>query len=240
MIDLVKLQETWLAKLRSEPTLDRINMLSLRKEVIENRIDFALVTKTKRSGRMGCGAVIEMPTFVTEGGTAPGPQGAFELSIMVIEEPLLNMNAANGTLLSAEDVGMKILGIGHHWYSPLLGQFAAAKQALEAAEPPQKGQIAYRVRFAFTPPVEPTARVSRPVIATEAQGEGEPHLVTITCATDEAQIYYTVDGSFPGAGEPGAKVYEGAFEAEAETLIQAAAYLDGMAGSDLDAGVVRS
>lgn len=232
MIDLVKLQEDWTHKLLSEPALNRINVVQLRKLVIESQIDFKLLTKTARNGRLGCGAVIEMPTFSVPSASAPGPQGAFDLTVLVAEMPLLNMSAASGTLQSAEEVAMRIVEIGHQFFMRDTAEFIAGKQALEPAEF-EKGHIAYRVRFSFLHAPTPAARVAVPAIA-EAAGT-----LTLTCATAGAAIFYTTDDSFPGLGNSRAVPYTDPFLVEPGTVVRVAAYLDGMSGSDVDRATIN-
>lgn len=225
MIDLAKLQEDWLAKLLSEPALDCLNVMGLRKEVIANRVDFALLTKTARSGRMGAGAVVEMPTITVPQQNAPGPQVLIELTTLVAEMPTLNMSASSGTLISAEEWAMRILDVGHRFYHAGWGEFVAAKQALEPSDFPQAGHVAYRVRMTCLGGGGQTQQVQG-VTATRADG-----LLTLACGTEGADIYYTTDGGFPGPGNSAAVRYAGPVADPGEVL--AAAYKAGMRGSDV-------
>jgi hypothetical protein len=239
MIDLVKLQEDWWYKLLSESALERINVKLLRKEVIANRVDFALLTKTVRNGRMGCAAVVEMPTFDVPQANAPGPQGAFELTTLVAEHPTLNMSAVSGTLESAEAVALKILDIGHRFFVRDVAEFVAARQALEPAQDfDQAGHVAYRVRFAFLHASEQSGRVLVPTAEELAPAEGL-HTVTLTCGTAGADIFYTLDDSFPGVGNPGAVRYEAPFAVASGTVVRWAAYKAGLSGSDVDRATIN-
>lgn len=233
MIDLVKLQEDWLAKLLSEPSLDRINFVSLRKEVIASRLDFALLTKTARNGRMGCGGVVEMPTFLVPQSNAPGPQGAFEISVLIAEMPTINMSTT-GTKQTAEEVALLVLEAGHRFFVRDVAEFVAGRQAMEPAEDfDQAGHVAYRVRFAFLFANQQRLRVAMPEIVEDAGR------VTLTCATADAQIYYTLDDTFPGPGNPGAVRYTDAFDVVSGQLLRVAAYKDGLLGSDVDRATVN-
>lgn len=232
MIDLVKLQEDWTHKLLSEPALARINIMQLRKMVISSQVDFKLLTKAPRNGRLGCGAVVEMPTFSVPSQPAPGPQGAFELTVLVAEMPTLNTNATTGTLQSAEEVAMTILEIGHRFFVRDTAEFVAAKQAMEPAEF-EAGHVAYRVRFAFLHAPTPAARVAVPEIA-ETAG-----LVTLTCSTAEADMFYTTDDTFPGSSNPTATRYAGPFQVDSGTVLRVAAYRDGFTGSDVDRATIN-
>lgn len=231
MINLVKLQQDWALKLLSEPALARINVVQLRQMVVESRIDVRLITRTARNGRSGCGIIVEMPTFSVPSASAPGPAGAFDLTFLVVESPVVNHAAATGTLQSAEEVAMILLDLGHRFFVRDTAEFSAARQAMEPAEA-DPGHVAYRVRLSFLHTPTPSARVATPDIA-EAGG-----VVTLTCATADADIYLTTDDSFPGPGNPVAALYAGPVPVEWGTILRVAAYKDGLAGSDVDRVVI--
>ena len=232
MIDLVKLQEDWTFKLQSEPALENINIIQLRKLVIASQIDFKLLTLTARNGRSGCGAVIEMPTFNVPSQNAPGPMGSFELTVLVAEMPTINMAGATGTLQSAEEVAMRIMEIGHRFFIRDAAEFVASKNAMEPAEF-EPGHVAYRVRFAFLHSPTPATRCSIPTIS-ETNG-----LVSLACETSGADIYYTTDDTFPGPANPSATRYTAAFQVDSGTVVRVAAYKDGLTGSDIDRATIN-
>lgn len=232
MIDFVKLQQDWFYKLLSEPVVKNINIVLLREEVIEGRLNFKLLTKTTRNGRLGCGAVVEMPTITVPNPNAPSPDAILELSVLVAELPTLNQNAATGTNQQCEQVAGLIKDIGHRHFSRDVGEFYIAPQAIEPAEF-EAGHIAYRVRFNFR-----HSAVATPRVATVAMAETNG-LVTLTCDTAEAAIYYTVNDTFPGRGNPAAIRYEAPFQVETGTVIRTAAYKEAMVGSDVDRATIN-
>jgi hypothetical protein len=237
MIDLVKLQEDWTFKLLSEPALDRINIVQLRKLVIESKLDVKLLTLKSRNGRNGCGAIVEMPVFGVTSPAAPGPEGEFEISVLVSENPILNMVASTGTLMQAEEVSMRILEIGHKFFMRDVAEFSAAKNMFSrnAVEPVEvdKGLVSYRVSFGFRHSATPAGRVSTPLVS-ETGGR-----VTLTCSTAGASIFFTLDDSFPGPGNPAAARYESPFQVDTGTILRVAAYAESMTGSDVDRGTIN-
>lgn len=231
MINLVKLQEDLTFKLLSEAALERINIVQLRKLVIESRLEIKLLTLTPRNGRIGCGAVVEMPALTVPSPNAPGPEGEFLISVLVLENPLYSMMATTGTLLQAEETALRVLEIGHRFFLRDVAEFNAAKNAVEPVES-EKGLVAYRVTFGFRHAATPAARVEVPVVS-DTGG-----LVTLTCATAEADIYYTTDDSFPGSGNPAAQRYLEPFTVDNDTVLRVAAYRSDLTGSDVDRGTI--
>ena len=57
--------------------------------------------------------------------------------------------------------------------------------------------------------------------------------VTITCGTDDADIYYTTDGTAPSASSASSTKYTGAFSVNNTTTIKAIAVKDGMTDSEV-------
>lgn len=232
MIDLVQMQEDLAFKLLSEPSLARVNVLQLRKMVIASQVNFKLLTTTKRNGRLGCGAVVEMPTFSVPRPGAPGPEGLFEFTVLVAEQPTLNMQANSGTLLSAEEAALRIVRMTHKFFLRGYGEFAASRQTWEPAEF-EPGHVAYRVRLGFLHTVTPENRVAVPTVS-DVEG-----LVTLACTTADARIYYTLDGSLPGSGNPVAAMYAEPFQVDSGTTLRVAAYHDDYEGSDVDEGTIN-
>jgi hypothetical protein len=151
-----------------------------------------------------------------------------ELTVLVIEAPTLNLSAKSGTLISAEDWAMRILETAHGFYLDAVGEFVAAQQAVEPAEV-DGGKVAYRVRLQCLGAASQRAKVAAPAVS-EVNGA-----IQATCETAGADIYLTLDGSFPGPGNSAALRYE----AEAPVAVQpgmrlrAAAYREGLRGSDV-------
>ncbi len=76
--------------------------------------------------------------------------------------------------------------------------------------------------------------VATPVIAPEAGNYNDPQQITITCATDEAIIYYTTDGTDPTAEST---LYTEPFTLSASATVKAVAVKEGYNNSDIASAV---
>ncbi|MGH9362197.1 MAG: CotH kinase family protein, partial [Thermoanaerobaculia bacterium] len=63
---------------------------------------------------------------------------------------------------------------------------------------------------------------------------GEPVTVEIATATEGAAIYYSLDGSEPGPGKAGSKLYAGPLSFSSTTTLRAAAFKDGFHPTNVD------
>lgn len=72
--------------------------------------------------------------------------------------------------------------------------------------------------------------VATPVITPDAGNYNDPQQITITCATDDASIYYTTDGTDPTAEST---LYEGPFTLSVSATVKAIALKDGYTNSDI-------
>ncbi len=70
--------------------------------------------------------------------------------------------------------------------------------------------------------------VEAPVISPDGGAIAATQEITITCATEGASIYYTVDGTEPSTSST---LYEGAFTLAQECTVKAVAYAEGMEAS---------
>jgi len=242
MNDFVQLQEDLTQGLLCESALQYINVVQYRKLRLQSEIDWSAIYAAPRNGRAGCGIVVEMPTFEVLHPNVSGPVGNLVLSCVVLEEPNLNADPATGTQMSAEAVSKFILDSSHQWEIGGVGVMAAVREAIrglwrtedlrgvvapgslrDAIWDAQRfeGLVAYRVKLQMQAAGRPVARASQPT-AQQQQAE-----VTLACATEGAEVYYTTDGSFPGPGNPRAAKYRGPFQASG-SVVRYAAYRGGM------------
>ena len=225
--DLVQIQEDLARGLLSEPALECINIVEYRKLRLQSELDWSAVYTTPRQGRAGCGVVVEMPAFEVLHPGLPGPVGNLVLSCVVVEEPNLNLEPATGTGLSAEAVAQFVLESSHQWEIGGVGVVCAVKEAIRGlwrTEDPRgmvgqsslrevvwdaqryHGLVAYRVKLQMQAAGVPQPRVATPIV----QADGTT--IALSCATAGAEIYYTLDGGFPGPGNGRAVKYAGPVE----------------------------
>lgn len=84
----------------------------------------------------------------------------------------------------------------------------------------------------LTATLEVTVRVATPVITETAVGQQGKKLITITCATEGAQIYYRLDGGDVASPADG-MLYTGPFEVGEDVAVTARGFAEGKERSDL-------
>jgi hypothetical protein len=242
MNDFVELQQDLTQGLLAEPGLRSINVVQYRKLRLQSEIDWSAIYTTPRNGRAGCGILVEMPAFEVLHPNVSGPVGNLVLSCVALEEPNLNFAQATGTQMSAEAVSRFILDSSHQWEIGGAGVMSAVREAIrglwrtedlravagqgtlrDAIWDAQRfeGLVAYRVKLQMQAAATPVARVS------QTAAQALPSGVSLSCATEGAELYYTWDRSFPGPGNPRAIKYLGPFQ-PAGSVLRHAAYKPGM------------
>lgn len=223
MIDFVKLQNDLAHVLLGDDWLRDVNIVTRWKLLLEDvkRPDRELAAEvlayvTPRNGRKGCGVIIELPELSVASANLPGPEFDLTVTCLVLEDPLVNYGPQTGTLRPCDQVAQRIIEIGHGW--PLLphGELYA-KGATIVQAPDFEPLRAFRARLNLKMPRTQTTRVAPPEIA-ESNGT-----VTLTPATG-SECFYTLDGTFPGPGNPAAFRYAAPFTVTAGTEIRWAAY----------------
>lgn len=247
--NFAQLQSDTLAKLKSEALLANLNIKSLRDiqsiQPGENEneepaalLDAYTVWATPRNGKIGCGAIVGMPSRKFTSPNAPGPDRLCVMAITVFEDPIVNIaSSETSTGKTAEEWSDLIEAILHQWLIEKLGAVYVTN-----AEPNREfqGIIGYTTEFSAAVPRDDIEQVVVPA------GEHDAGLMTLTNVTADALIYYTTDGSFPGrdaaTGEPlgTATLYAAPFAAAVGTVIRWAAYKAGMRGSDVGQATVTA
>jgi hypothetical protein len=230
MTDFVTLQNDIYYALLSRDKLATINVKQYRKMVIQSELDMKLIYLTIRGGANGAGILVEMPTLTVNKPNVVGPVLEVEFPILVMEQPTINMQQNGGTMISAETICQTVLETLHHFS---LGQ--GALRTLPTAVTPAteyRGVIAYRCHLGFTSAGAPTQRTGLVQLSMNAD------LATMTCNADPtAQIFYTLDGSFPTStygGNPQSQLYQNSpVSAPSGTVIRACAYVGGKIGGSL-------
>lgn len=229
---LEQLQSDVLAKLLSESLLSTINGKSLRKMQIASELDVSLVFLTPRTNKSGCGFMVGMPTLDVAHPNTPGPLLTVTLPVRVYEDPTQNLNPSTGTLQSAETVSVLIQKLLHQFRILGLCGLYSGKDSIHPVESPP-GAICYEVLCRGELAQDIIPQVTVPTMV-EVNG-----LITLTPVGPSQDIYYTLDGSFPGKGEvPVATIYDAPFSVSSGTVIRWAGYSDSYGGSDADQATI--
>lgn len=192
--------------------------------MIRETINKALMGLQKKGGKAGLAVMVMMPDAEVPNANSASVRFENLFTVRVLENPVIN-EGANGTGISAEQCAINVLKALHR-RSAGGNPFYPDKKAIREGAAPE-GSIAYDVVLR-----QDATEDKRSFVTTPGLSLAEP-LLTITCPTSGAAIRYTLDGTFPGktATLYTAPVDVGALPAG--TLIRAAAYKDGLSGSDV-------
>jgi hypothetical protein len=232
MTDFVKFQNFVAHYLSSYNALDNVNILTRERLLLdESRLpDESLALEvlaylTPRNGHVGAGVIIEKPGFEVGAPNLPGPEGDITLELLVLEDRLANA-ATDGTGLAADQICQLIMDALHWQQFEGFGQMFCHRNAMVDAKD-FNPIVGYRLKFALRMPRGQTEKVAQPTITEDAL------TVTLACTTADAQIYYTLDESYPGRSNPGAILYSAPFVAAVDDIINAAAYKNDLTPSHM-------
>lgn len=187
---------------------------------VQSDIDKTLAGLVKRGGKTGAAVIVQMPLATSQNPDVPGPRLTFNFSVSVLERPMINMDPANGTLKSAEDIATEVLRLLHQWKpnpSQILTASANAIVPVEAAP----GVVAYDCRLDQMTGLVPLAKAATPVIDATA-----PAAVVLTSSSVGATFVYSIDGSYPSLP------YVGPFNGVG-SLVRAVAMAGGVSASNI-------
>lgn len=243
IVDIEQLQSDITTRLDSEPLLALIPVKSLRKLVITSELDANLITTTPKTNgtKIGAGIVVGMPTIEVPEPNIPGPMLKAMIPIRVLENPTVNQDAANGTLMTAEEIAITVLQnlhqMGFYGWETIYG---ARRGVVPHTAEDTAGFVAYDVIFEAALPLSDVFQVNLPTL--NVTEPAQVWQVTLTDTTGGAAIYYTVDGSCPGSANGAAVLYAGVFaipKIPGQTVtFRWCAYKAGMRGSDVGQAVL--
>ena len=149
----------------------------------------------KRNGAAGIGIIIPLPSFRVKNQDAPGPQGAIEVSVQVLENTLVNAGSS-GTGLTAFDVAAEVMSMLHLYSLDGIHTLYCAEDGIQplaiSSADNLSADVAYEVLFSQHVAIRPIVR-SAGVTATVSLTE----LILTAPGADE--IRYTLDGTLPTA-----------------------------------------
>lgn len=215
------LQTDAVARLKSEPFFGDVVVLEQRKGIVQSDIETALGVFNQESGKkIGAVVIALLPEIEGSGGEGPGPDVTGALRFHVIEIPLINNDATSGTLKSASKISLNVLNTLHRYMAGVFRvTLMAGRRPITPLNTEEPGVVSYVVQLdaAFT--INRRYKVATPS-ASVADG-----LMTLTCTTSGATIYYTTDGSYPGPQNATALTYSAPFAVTNGASIRAGAVL---------------
>jgi hypothetical protein len=227
VINLIQAQADLTQLLASSEQLQLVNVKSYRALRLQQEIDWRKLVTTVRAGRSGAGVLVLMPTASEKNASVTGPVLDWNFPVIVMELDLLNQHPAKGTLIPAETLGQIVMDIVHLDSDDGLGTFQVTGKAMEPEkEFVFKGVVGYRVNFILS--AGKTTQTPRVAALQMSVASGE---MTITTATADARVKYTLDGTFPAddtGGNPASYNYAAPFAVASGDVVRAAGYKSGM------------
>ena len=218
-------------KLLSEPYFQNIAIFKVREKRLDTEVNQALAGLAGRNGKGGATIEVFFPTLKSAEPNTPGPVCTLEQRFIVKTQETVN-NGARGTGLSLEQIAVNLAQTFQLFFlgGPLQG-FYAGSPFYERMETGGKTPfVAMQVTMQATFVLTALTRTLAPA-ASAAAG-------TVTLADQQpgvgSTIYYTTDGSFPGAGNPNAVLYSVPFPVAGGTVVRVAAYNGTLQGSMVD------
>lgn len=226
---LTDIQADLAGRLLADQVLGRLVIVTERTADILAEVQRALGLAASKMGSRGLCLVVLQATANPDSQEVQGPLLELRLGVRVLENPVLNR-----TGLDALTVCRRILRILHHYHpvgltSLLLADTPAIQPVADPIAP-----LAYDVGFTtregqFTI----AAKVAAPAIS--ATAATVPSVVTLTCATAGAGIWYTLDGTHPHRGNSQAVEYSEPFTVTVAARVRAAGHLTDHIASDVQA-----
>lgn len=200
------------------------------KGITENDVLQKLSVVNQQNKVVGSCVVVLMPTLVNESPNAPGPRYDAIYEIQVIDAPIMRRQIFGGNQSSADEVADRIRQIIHRF---TMGRGQTVVFSGQRRTDVPNGNVSYILRFKRVGVDQPPTQVAGVLIALSASTE----IMTMTCLTPGAAIYYTVDGSYPSSIATGATKYTGPFTPPAGSTIRAAAEAPGYQQSNVISSV---
>ncbi len=202
---LTRLQDDVFAVLANTPGLADACILVDNAGDIENAVARALQNLTLANGKRGLAVIIMLPEITQAQKNLPGPPMLGKLELQVIEQVLINRDAANGTLVRSSVAALRVLGALH---LQLLGDLLLYGDTEPVKPLPVKaGHVSHVVSLHYRLDQVLLTQKCADVAASVGTPVSGVTPVTLTCATAGASIYYTTDGSYPAPTHAAALVY---------------------------------
>jgi hypothetical protein len=215
------------AALRSDASLADVPVLVARKGVIANDVAERLGLVSGGNGKSGLALIVRMPTVEVTVADASGPPLTVRAEVEVRENPVLN-GGLSGFGTSAERIALRLLKL-LHGYRPGLsggGELRADSPAIKPLETGSASQVGYILRLKLDGNPGQQTRWTTPALVVTGGASG-PWQLSAAGAPGGAALYYTIDGSFPWAGNAAAAIYSGPVTLSEGGVVRAAVHGEG-------------
>lgn len=232
---LTTLRDDMAARMDADEWFVDIVVLTEKKADLISAIEKAVGPMKGKAGKSGTCVVVMSPVATDEYPDAPGAYLHPQVSVRVLETPLIN-NSAVGTKKPALSTCKRIVELFKAFgadgvCTPLVPGKPTIVPVADPVAP-----VAYEVNFRTADASRTVpAKVAQPIVS-PASGAA-PATVTLVCATGGAAIYYTLDGSYPWSGNPQATLYNAPFAVNTPATVRAGAFKAGAIASNVSSAV---
>lgn len=217
------IQADVLAVLKNLPALTGANILTDANGDLDSRVDRLLGIQAAGSGgKRGLAVIVLAPEVDAPEENLPGPPMLLKLDVQILEHVQTNRGPA-GTGITSSQAALMALSALHLRMSGPLALYAAPK-AIQPL-PVLDGLVSHSVTLQCR-----TGGVLPAKVASVHPSEADD-VITLTCATEGAAIYYTTDGTYPTPTN-GTLYEEPLVGVTVGTYFRAAAYKAAMNPSD--------
>ena len=176
-----------------------VKVLLQRRGVTENDVQEAMGTFNAAGGKAGAVIIVLMPKLLPDMKDSAGPNYFARYGIQVLCWPQAALGAA-GAGFTAEAIVETLMDLVHRLSFGRGGTLAWDGVEPVTVQPGKVSYVAYFRRLGFMAGI---AKTATPQIAYET---GESGLtITLTCITGGAQIWYSIDGTYPRPGATAAQ-----------------------------------
>jgi hypothetical protein len=222
---LTNTQEDAYRRILAHGALDTVSVVKEERGATAAEVQKILSARTARGGKVGLCILVPRPMFVP-GGNDASLRGQLVQTFTVLEHPTLNAGDL-GTGLSAEEVALELLQLFSD--APVGSDSQQAWSAFPGGpvvpDDSFEGFNGWEVRMQTFLGIPRDARCGLPLIDPDT-GAGS-QTIAITCGTAGAAIYYTLDGTYPYAGNAAAVLYSAPFVPGVGKRVRAAAFKSG-------------
>lgn len=221
-------QAMFAGRLAADPYFADVAVLLEQKGVTEADIDQALAVLNPQGGKLGTCIVVLMPTLKPDNTNAPSPTYRIEIIVQVIDMPLIALGE-QGNGKSAAQIAQRVRQLLHLYGTGERSVWTFAGQEPITQDP---GRNSYGVAFARQSGDPHLPKV--PNVQVDASGTG-PVTISLSCADAAAEIWYTLDSSYPWPGNTAAVRFlpNTAVDVASACTLLAAAYRTGHMASNI-------
>lgn len=193
--------------------------------MIEEQIEQALGGMSFKNGKCGIVAIVLEPDVEPVSENSVGPAVEMITTVRLIEDRLFN-EGADGTGITVGRLGLHVTQLLHRRSFDSMGTLFpdGANMVKDITLPDDRR--AREIRMRLTTSLPALVKVTRPLAVRDT------NVITLTCATADAVLYYTLTGTFPGPQNPDSIVYEAPVSVEAGQELRCCAYAPGLQCSD--------